>query len=61
MSKLPFDKEEKRRELAQRLCEIEGVYIPDDALSKRPSFGLEVLAANDALEKFLNTFDWVLK
>lgn len=60
MSKPPFDREEKRRELANRLSEIDGVEIPDDALSKRPSFGLDLLTTSDALEKFLNTFDWVL-
>ena len=60
MKKPPFGEEHKRKELAQQLSEIQGVTIPDDALTRRPTFGLELLVAPDTLNKFLSTFDWVL-
>ena len=56
----PFSEPEKRKELAHRLSEIHGLYIPEAALSKRPSFKLSVLTGCDSLEKFLAAFDWVL-
>jgi hypothetical protein len=56
----PFSDIEKKRELAHRLCEIEGVSIPEAALTKRPTFKLSQLTGPGRLEKFLAAFDWVL-
>ena len=59
MKRPPFAERGKRKELAQRLSAI-GVSIPEEALKKRPTFGLSVLTESAALAKFLETFDWVL-
>jgi hypothetical protein len=40
----PFDREDMRRELQQRLNAIPGVVIPDDKLDRYPSFELSRLA-----------------
>jgi hypothetical protein len=49
----------KRKELAQRLSAI-GLSIPEEALTKRPSFGLGLLKEPVTLAKFLEAFDWTL-
>ena len=54
----PFAPEDARRELRAKLVEIPGVQIPEDALDRRPSVKLSVLAAGDALHRFLSVFDW---
>ena len=59
MKRPPFAEEWKRRELAQRLSAI-GVSIPDEALKRRPTFGLSLLLEPGHLDKFLETFDWML-
>jgi hypothetical protein len=56
----PFSEPEKRKELTYRLSEIQGLSIPETALSKRPSFKLSLLTGSPSLEKFLAVFDWVL-
>jgi hypothetical protein len=60
MSLPPFSDTEKRKELAHRLSEIQGVSIPETAVTKRPSFKLSVLTESESLKKFLAAFDWVL-
>ncbi len=55
----PFAEEIKRKELAQRLSAI-GVSIPEEALKKRPTFGLNLLLEPVELGAFLESFDWVL-
>jgi hypothetical protein len=59
MRRPPFIEEGKRKELAQRLSAI-GVSISDDALKKRPTFGLSLLLTPGHLDKFVGVFDWVL-
>jgi hypothetical protein len=59
MTTLPFAEAGKRKELAQRLSAI-GLPIPEEALKKRPTFGLSLLKEPDALARFLEAFDWVL-
>ena len=59
MKLLPFAEETKRKELAQRLSAI-GVSIPEDALKRRPTFGLGLLLEPGHLETFVEAFDWVL-
>ena len=53
----PFDSEEKRRELLDRLNAIEGVSIPQDAIAKRPSLPLTLLTDDAKLQQFLRVFD----
>lgn len=59
MTRPPFDKEDERAELAQRLSNI-GVTIPKEALRKRPNFPLKLLIEPGSLDKFLSVFDWML-
>lgn len=55
----PFDDEELRREFVRRLNETAGVSIPGDAISRRPSFRLALLASNpEALDSFKGALDW---
>ncbi len=56
----PFEADEKRRELAERLNSIPGVEISEDRISKRPSFAIVALADAEALGHFLQTMEWVL-
>lgn len=58
--KPPFDSEEKRLELLDKLNQIEGVYIPADAIKKRPSIRLSDLAPGNRVEQFLAVYDWVV-
>jgi hypothetical protein len=60
MNLQPFSKIEKRQELADRLMTIPGVSIPEDSLTKRPSFKLGLLTGDGCPDKFLAVFDWVL-
>jgi len=55
----PFAEEGKREELAQRLSAI-GLSIPEEALKKRPTFGLSLLLEPGRLDRFLEAFDWML-
>ena len=54
----PFAVETKRLELMQRLNAIEGITIPDDAISRRPSFPLSVLTNPTALSQFIDVLNW---
>jgi hypothetical protein len=58
--KPPFDDETKRLQLLQRLNQVRGVNIPADAISRRPSISLALLAAPEVMEPFLGVLDWVL-
>ena len=59
MKKPPLGEEAKRKGLLQRLSAI-GLPIPQDALSRRPGFGLSLLKEPATLARFLEAFDWVL-
>jgi hypothetical protein len=59
MRRPPFSEEAKRKELLQRLRKV-GLLIPEDALNRRPTFGLNLLIEPTALTQFLEAFDWVL-
>jgi hypothetical protein len=54
----PFDQLELRQEFQRRLNSVPGISIPDDRLSKRPSFPLAVLRSESALEEFIAVLDW---
>jgi hypothetical protein len=61
MKARPFDDETKRLELLRRLNEIEGVHIPADRLTKRPSIPLATLHSAAALRQFFQAFDWYVQ
>jgi len=58
--KEPFDSEEKRLELLNKLNSIPKVSIPKEAITKRPSILLKVLAENENADEFIEIFDWVV-
>ena len=58
MRKPPFDDQAKRRELLRRLNEIDGVRLPADALSERPSIPLQVLSDDARRTKLLQVMEW---
>lgn len=55
----PFSDDALRVELLRRLNNIPGITLPEDAITRRPSIPLTVLAQGDALAKFLTVLDWV--
>lgn len=54
----PFDKKEKRLELARRLNEISGIAIPEDDLDGFATLKLDTLRDDDTLAGFLDVIDW---
>jgi hypothetical protein len=59
MAHPPFDDVEMRHEFRRRLNEIPGVSIPEDAITRRPSFPLALLGADpEALKAFKGVLDW---
>ena len=56
----PFDSVDVRRDLLAHLNQIPGVDMPDDAITRRPSIQLSLLAADPAaLKQLETTLDWV--
>jgi hypothetical protein len=58
LKRKPFDEQKKRIELLTRLNQISGIEISEDAITRRPSFPLDVLAKNGSLVQFLSVLDW---
>ena len=56
----PFDQEEKRRELMQRLNAIPRISIPENALRRRPSFPLKALIPSSSLQMYIDVLNWIL-
>src|SRR5690606_38203724 len=56
----PFDREELRVELAERLERIPGVVIPRERLTGRPSFPMGALADEQALRRFFEVWEWCI-
>lgn len=57
-SRQPFGPEERRQMLLDRLNVVPGIAIPRDAIQRRPSMRLSVLANPNALAQFLAVWDW---
>lgn len=57
----PFDDAGLRLEFLRRLNETPGLSLPEDAIDRRPSFRLAVLAAPEALDSFTAALDWFCK
>lgn len=60
-TRAPFNQEGYRIELQRKLNEINGVKIPSEKLSKRPSFNIRLLKEESDLQSFLNTMEWILE
>lgn len=59
-AKPPFEDYTKRKELLDRLNEIAGMSLGEDAITRRPSIPLSMLAPEDKMSQFLNVLDWVI-
>lgn len=56
----PFDIEEKRLEILNRLNQIPGVKLPPNVISRRPSIPLTVFSSEESLKQFFEIFDWFI-
>ncbi len=56
--KPPFDEEEKRKQLLQRLNTIPDVNLPPDCITRYPSIQMSTLAQGDRTEQLLSVMDW---
>lgn len=59
-TKPPFHDESKRKQLLERLNAIAGVSLPEDAITRRPSIPLSLLAPEDKMAQFLKVLDWAI-
>jgi hypothetical protein len=57
-AKAPFHTEALRQELVDRFARIRGFEMPEDAVRRRPSFDLKLLATSEASGRFFSTLDW---
>src|SRR6056297_799186 len=56
-----LDTDEKRKEIQERLNEIEGISIPDDKLRKRPSFDWSLFKSEEKMDKFIQIFKGLIE
>ncbi len=56
----PFDADEKRLELLQRLNQIPNVSLPEDGIARRPSVPLSALTNHEGLAQFLRIIEWTV-
>lgn len=56
----PFDSEQKRIELLNKLNQIKGVNIPTEKISSRPNIPLSLLIDKNELQKFIDIFKWFI-
>lgn len=57
-SQAPFHEETMRQELVDRFAHLRGFEMPEDAVRRRPSFELELLASPEASRRFFEVLDW---
>jgi hypothetical protein len=57
----PYYTPDKKRQLLTHLNQIQGVNIPEDGLTRRPTFPLKVLIDEKNMTHFLDTLDWFLE
>lgn len=55
-----FEPDERRREFLERINRIPGVSVPLDAIGRRPSFPMRLLATDEALRAFLDAMVWAV-
>lgn len=56
----PFNREEKRIELLDKLNQIQGVDIQSSMIRRRPSIPIQIFSTNEKIEQFLAVFSWVV-
>ena len=56
----PFENDLKRVEFVQRLNDVPGVLIPEDAINRRPSVPLAVFSSPEAFAALLSALEWFL-
>lgn len=54
----PFDTEQKRLEFLHRLNKIPHVNLPEDGITRYPTFSLSALRDEQDLSRFLQVIDW---
>jgi len=59
--KYPFDTEQSRFELLNRINAIPGLNLAEDGLSRRPTFPLSLLNTDEKLYQFLEIWDWFME
>ena len=59
--KPPFDNENSRLEVLNRLNQISGMSLPLDSITKLPGADLSVIKEKADLKLFLETFEWVIE
>lgn len=59
--RLPFESEQKRLELLDKLNQINGVSIPVDKIDKRPNIPLNLLVDEKEYQKFLDIYRWFIE
>ncbi len=57
---IPFNSEQKRLELLERLNKIKGLNIPINKVSTRPNIPYKLLIDEEEFQKFINTSEWYL-
>lgn len=57
----PFDAEEKRQELMNRLNKIQGVSIPLNKINAEPPISIELFYDKNKLRQFKDVLDWVVQ
>ena len=55
-----FAPEDKRRELLRRLNDIEGIALPRDSITRRPTIPITTFSSDVRLKAFLKVMDWLL-
>jgi hypothetical protein len=61
MDKPPFGEKAKREELLRRLNMIQGINIPADKITKRPSIQVSLMKDDVIMKQFLETLDWLVE
>ena len=61
MNRSAFSDETKRRELLNRLNQIPGINIPENAITRRPNIFLSTFKDASSLRQLLETLDWVVQ
>ncbi len=56
--KPPFDDEEKRAELLERLNRAGGIELPANCIDRRPTFPIEALSSDAAFDAFASAIEW---
>src|SRR5262249_23063668 len=56
----PFESEEKRRELLERLNKVDGINLAAESITGRPNIRLVDLSSEAQLTKFLEVIGWLV-